>query len=158
MNGEKYSSSGKRGESVRSDCYFEIEITSSGGIKLDLKSKVASLYGNSIRELINEMCGFFEIKNAKILIEDFGALPFVIAARFEHAIKILFPENEKEFLIPFNKNNFYTSSKDRLRRSRLYLPGNEPKFYANAGLHNPDGIILDLEDSFKKWNRAKGKV
>ncbi len=147
MNGEKYSSSGKRGESVRSDCYFEIEITSSGGIKLDLKSKVASLYGNSIRELINEMCGFFELKNAKILCEDYGALPFVIAARFELAVNILFPENEKEFLLPFNQNNFYTSSKDRLRRSRLYLPGNEPKFFLNAGLHKPDGIILDLEDS-----------
>ncbi|MDZ7766975.1 MAG: CoA ester lyase [Melioribacteraceae bacterium] len=27
------------------------------------------------------------------------------------------------------------------------MPGNEPKFYPNAGLHKPDGIILDLEDS-----------
>jgi citrate lyase subunit beta/citryl-CoA lyase len=34
-----------------------------------------------------------------------------------------------------------------MRRSRLYLPGNEPKFMINAGLHGPDGIILDLEDS-----------
>jgi citrate lyase subunit beta/citryl-CoA lyase len=39
------------------------------------------------------------------------------------------------------------SARDRLRRSRLYLPGNEPKFMVNAGLHEPDGIILDLEDS-----------
>ena len=34
------SSAGKRGESVRSDCYFEIEMKPSGGIKLNLKSKV----------------------------------------------------------------------------------------------------------------------
>jgi len=34
-----------------------------------------------------------------------------------------------------------------MRRSRLYLPGNEPKFMVNAGLHRPDGVILDLEDS-----------
>ena len=39
------------------------------------------------------------------------------------------------------------SARDRLRRSRLYLPGNEPKYFINAGLHGPDGIILDLEDS-----------
>jgi len=39
------------------------------------------------------------------------------------------------------------TARDRLRRSRLYLPGNEPKFQVNAGLHGPDGIILDLEDS-----------
>jgi citrate lyase subunit beta/citryl-CoA lyase len=34
-----------------------------------------------------------------------------------------------------------------LRRSRLYLPGNEPKYFINSGLHAPDAIILDLEDS-----------
>jgi len=34
-----------------------------------------------------------------------------------------------------------------LRRSRLYLPGNEPKYFLNAGLYGPDGVILDLEDS-----------
>ena len=39
------------------------------------------------------------------------------------------------------------SSRDRLRRSRLYLPGNEAKYFINAGLHAPDAIILDLEDS-----------
>ncbi len=37
--------------------------------------------------------------------------------------------------------------RNRLRRSRLYLPGNEPKYFVNAGLHGPDGVILDLEDS-----------
>ena len=45
------------------------------------------------------------------------------------------------------KANKYKTTKDRPRRSRLYLPGNEPKFFPNAGLHKPDGIILDLEDS-----------
>ncbi|OGU36851.1 MAG: citrate lyase ACP [Ignavibacteria bacterium RIFOXYB2_FULL_35_12] len=43
--------------------------------------------------------------------------------------------------------NYSSTTKERLRRSRLYLPGNEPKFFVNAGLHSPDGIILDLEDS-----------
>ena len=37
--------------------------------------------------------------------------------------------------------------RERMRRSRLYLPGNEPKFLVNAGIHGPDGVILDLEDS-----------
>jgi citrate lyase subunit beta/citryl-CoA lyase len=49
--------------------------------------------------------------------------------------------------LPFNKKSLYKTSRDRLRRSRLYLPGNEPKYFINAGLHEPDGIILDLEDS-----------
>ena len=141
------SSAGKRGESVKSDCYIELKLKDSGGIKIKLKSKVESMYGDSIKNQISEMCSFFSIKNAEVLIEDTGALPFVIAARFELAVKKLFPNSKKEFLLPFNKKNNYKTSKDKLRRSRLYLPGNESKFFMNAGLHNPDGIILDLEDS-----------
>jgi citrate lyase subunit beta/citryl-CoA lyase len=139
--------SGKRGDSVRSDCYFEIELKNSGGIKIDLKSKVDTMYGESIKQLILDMCKYFGIKDAKVLCEDSGALPFVLAARFELAVKRLFPENKKEYLLPFHEKNLYSTSKDQLRRSRLYLPGNEPKFFINAGLHSPDGIILDLEDS-----------
>ncbi|MGA7615698.1 MAG: aldolase/citrate lyase family protein, partial [Thermoanaerobaculia bacterium] len=30
---------------------------------------------------------------------------------------------------------------------RLYLPGNEPKYFVSAALHGPDAVILDLEDS-----------
>ncbi len=105
------------------------------------------MYGKSIKNLINNICRFFEITNAKIHLEDSGALPFVIEARLESAIKKLYPEIKKEYWIPFNKKNSYLTSKNKLRRSRLYLPGNEPKFFVNAGLHKPDGIILDLEDS-----------
>ena len=147
MKTMKTSSAGKRGENVRSDCYFEIELQDSGGIKIDLKSKVSSMYGESIKTQIEELCKYFGINNANIYLEDSGALPFVIEARFESSVKRLDPDIDKEYFIPFNKKNSYKTSKDKLRRSRLYLPGNEPKFFINAGLHKPDGIILDLEDS-----------
>jgi len=143
----KKSSAGKRGDSVRSDCYFEIELKNSGGIKIDLKSKVDVMYGESIKQMILDMSKYFGLKDAKILCEDNGALPFILAARFELAVKRLFPDLKKEYLLPFHANNLYSTKKDQLRRSRLYLPGNEPKFFVNAGLHSPDGIILDLEDS-----------
>lgn len=143
----KIGTAGKRGDKVKSDCFIEIELTKAGGIKTSLQSKVDSMYGDSINDLLIEMCEFFELKNAIITIEDYGALPFTIAARFEAAYKKLFPDDQREFLPEFNKKNLYTTTKDRMRRSRLYLPGNEPKFYPNAGLHNPDAIILDLEDS-----------
>ncbi len=143
----KTSTAGPRGESVRSDCYVELELKESGGIKINIKSKVESMYGESIRELILDMCKFFSFKNAKIIVEDYGALPFTLAARFETAIRRTLPRTKKEYLLPFSKKSTYKTAKDRLRRSRLYLPGNEPKFFINAGLHSPDGIILDLEDS-----------
>jgi len=143
----KKSSVGPRGDTVRSDCYIELELKESGGIKLNLQSKVDSMYGDSIRELILNMCKFFSLKNAKITVEDYGALPFTIAARFETAIKRALPRTKKEYLLPLSKKSTYKTTKDRLRRSRLYLPGNEPKYFINAGLHEPDGLILDLEDS-----------
>ncbi len=140
-------SAGRRGDKVRSDCFIQITLKKSGGIKSSLKSKVDKMYGSQINDMIIELCDYFEMKNADILIEDYGALPFTIAARFESAYKKLFCDDDREYLLQFNKKNLYDSSKDRIRRSRLYLPGNEPKFYPNAGLHKPDGIILDLEDS-----------
>ena len=147
MKTNNKSSAGKRGDQIRSDCYIELELKRSGRIKIDMKSKVESMYGDSIKAQLIEMCKFFNINHAEILLEDSGALPFTLAARFELAVKRLLPELEREFLLPMNEKNYQPTTKDRLRRSRLYLPGNEPKFFINAGLHSPDGIILDLEDS-----------
>ncbi|MDA3861087.1 MAG: aldolase/citrate lyase family protein [Melioribacteraceae bacterium] len=141
------STAGQQGSKVRSDCYIEITSKRIGGIKLEFKSKVDVMYGESIRTTILDMCKFFELKHVNILVEDYGALPTTLMARFEMAVKRLNPKMEKEYLPDFNKKNKYTTVKDKLRRSRLYLPGNEPKFYPNAGLHKPDGVILDLEDS-----------
>ena len=138
---------GQKDVKLHSDCYIEFKPKRSGGINVTLKSKVSSMYGKSIEDTIIEMCHFFEIRNADILVNDFGALPETLTARFELAVKRAFPKFEKEFLPEFNKKNKYKTSKDRIRRSRLYLPGNTPKLFPNAGLHKPDGIILDLEDS-----------
>lgn len=147
MNKSVTASAGKRGDKIRSDCYIEITKNNSGGIKLTLNSKVKTMYGTQIEDQIFEMCRFFNLRHANILVEDYGALPFTISARFELAIKRLDPKITCEYLPVFNTANFYKTTKDKFRRSRLYLPGNEPKFYPNAGLHKPDGIILDLEDS-----------
>ncbi len=157
MNKSKKISAGNRGEKVRSDCYIELELKNIGGIKINLKSKVESMYGKSIRLLIKDILKTFMIRNASVLVEDYGALPFTIAARVESAIKNIFPETEKEFLLPFNNKSLYKTSKDRLRRSRLYLPGNEPKYFINAGLHKPDGVILDLEDSVAPASKHDAK-
>ncbi len=147
MKNLKKAAAGKLGSDVRSDCHIEIELKNSGGIALDIKSKVEVMYGRSNKTLLKTLASHFGIKHANISVSDYGALPMTIAARFESAVRKLFPDTQKEYLPEFNKKNKYSSQKDKLRRSRLYLPGNEPKFFVNAGLHKPDGIILDLEDS-----------
>jgi len=137
---------GNKGKGVRSDCFVSFQQTNKGGIDIQLNSKVNIMYGESIRLLIKEILDFFEIKNAVIAIEDTGALPFVLAARLEAAIKQVIT-TDKEFLLPFLKQNLYQTAKDKTRFSRLYLPGNTPNLMFNAGIHKPDGIILDLEDA-----------
>jgi len=143
----KTAEAGGRGAGVRSDCWVRIALADSGGIEIDLKSKVEPMYGASIRKLTADMMATFGIEHATIKIEDAGALPFVIMARIEAAVRRLGVDVGQGYLPAFASGTQCATDRDRFRRSRLYLPGNEPKFMLNAGLHKPDGVILDLEDS-----------
>jgi len=143
---EKRATTGNEGKKVRSDCQVTLELTSSGGIQIELKSKVEKLYGATIRKDCEEVLTHFDIKNCNLNVIDSGALPYVLQARLEAAIKLV-KETDKEFLPAMLPENIYATKKDSYRRSRLYLPGNTPKLVINAGLHKPDGVILDLEDS-----------
>jgi citrate lyase subunit beta/citryl-CoA lyase len=138
---------GRKGVDVRSDCWIKLTQTESGGVQFQLKSKVKSMYGSSIENLLLNGLKFFKIDKIIVELEDSGALPFTIMARLETAVHRLKLDDDKQWLPEFRDFCKYTTIRDRFRRSRLYLPGNEPKFMLNAGLHKPDGIILDLEDS-----------
>jgi len=153
----KISTAGNYGKEIRSDCKVTIELTKKGGLKIDLVSKVKEYFGDDIISLANKILVFFEVKNAKITIEDRGALDYVIAARIEAAVK-QFIDTDKEFLSPVIDENTNRTKKDRFRRSRLYLPGNTPKLALNAGIHKPDAIILDLEDSVAPAKKAEAAV
>jgi citrate lyase subunit beta/citryl-CoA lyase len=138
--------SGNSGPKIRSDCEIILEIRQKGGVLIDLKSKVKTLYGDSIRNQCLDILEFFGIENAFLKIDDSGALPFVISARLEAAIRKSVV-TDLEFLPDMLEENRYSTARDIFRFSRLYLPGNTPGLMINAGLHCPDGIILDLEDS-----------
>ena len=137
---------GNKGKGIRSDCHITLELTENAGIQLELISKVESMYGLEIRKLLLDILAFYEIKNARILVEDSGALTPIMAARMEAAIRQL-TGSDKEYLLPVLTENNYQTTRDRNRISRLYLPGNTPSLMINAGIHKPDGIILDLEDA-----------
>ncbi len=139
---------GRKGEDIRSDCWVEIEIKDGGGIQLDFRSRVDFIYGDSTRELIVQELQALGVKDARVRFEDAGAVPFVIMARVETAVRRALPDKEFPPFLPEPGPSFRKpTSRERWRRSRLYLPGNEPKFMLNARIHQPDGIILDLEDA-----------
>jgi citrate lyase subunit beta/citryl-CoA lyase len=80
---------GNKGKTVRSDCFVTLEMKDSGGLEILLESKVEVMYGNANRELAKEVLTFFGIQHASLKIEDSGALPLVLTARIEAAIKKL---------------------------------------------------------------------
>jgi len=137
---------GNRGKNLKSDCFVEFEPMEKGGIKLEINSKVDAYYGTSNKKLVYDILRFFEIEHARVFIEDGGALEFVMAARVEATIKKVL-NTTKEFLPPHREENKVPTEKAAFRFSRLYLPGNAPKLMINAGIHHPNGLILDLEDA-----------
>lgn len=150
-------SSGNKGDTVRSDCFAELWDNGGGPNQIFLKSKVKALYGESIEILCLEMLDFFELKGVSVNIEDSGALPFVIAARLEAAIKQLITPG-KSFLFGQLPENNYPVAPDRFRRSRLYVPGNNPKMMINAGIYGSDAVILDLEDAVLPEKKKEARL
>ncbi len=137
---------GRRGPDVRSDLYVEVEGRVSGGIDLEFNSKVEAFYGEATRALVRRALSTMAVEHARVVVEDQGALPPVILARIEASVRRAGLGNGNAAL-PDRHAPPPPSARDRLRRSRLYLPGSEPKFQVNAGLHGADAVILDLEDS-----------
>ena len=137
---------GHWGKDVRSDAHVWIEPRERGGIDIVLESRVKPYYGEAIRSQTESVLNNLAIPHAQVLIHDEGALPFVISARIEAAAKRAELAEGKRALPELNPLP-KPSGRDRMRRSRLYLPGSEPKYFINASLHGPDAIILDLEDS-----------
>jgi citrate lyase subunit beta/citryl-CoA lyase len=138
---------GPRGERARSDCWVRVEIRAGGGIDLGVRSKVEAMYGEAVRQTCHAVLDALGVRHAVVSVEDQGALDFVLAARLEAAVKRAGAGGGAAFLPPSGPGADAPPARDRLRRSRLYLPGSEPRHFVNARLHAPDAVILDLEDA-----------
>jgi len=137
---------GHSGPEIRSDVHVRIEPREHGGVQIELESRVKPYYGDAICRQTEEVLEAVGVRHALVTIHDEGALPFVIAARIEAAARRTGLGADTRVLperVPLPE----PSPRDRMRRSRLYVPGSEPKYFINAGLHGADAVILDLEDS-----------
>src|ERR1700685_663027 len=148
---------GHHGKDVRSDMHVSIEPRDSGGLEITLESRVGTYYGGSIVSQTRQVLESLGVKPARISIHDEGALPFVISARIEAAAKRAGLGGDQKSL-PEKVALSEPRTRDRLRRSRLYLPGSEPKYFINAALHGPDAIILDLEDSVHHAEKDAARI
>lgn len=131
---------GEKGAKVRADVW--VGVTDGPRPGYDLTTSVGAIYGQSLRRQIERILRDFGQPNVFLEIHDSGALPFVIEARLEAAL-CAHLGLELPPLTPRPRRPV----RERLRRTRLYVPGNGPKQFPNAALYAPDGLILDLEDS-----------
>ena len=101
--------------------------------------------GATVRRTCRAVLDALRVRHAVVSVEDQGALDFVPAARLEAAVKRA--RALRGAFLPPSGPGATRACRDRLRRSRLYLPGGEPRHFVNARLHAPDAVILDLEDA-----------
>ena len=136
---------GPLGDDVRSDVHVAYD---PGNQPLDLQiaSKVDYLYGEAVHSAVLRVVDAFCVTTGRLAVTDMGALEWVLLARVEACLLAagfeggpVLPEPAPGAASP--------PVRSRLRRSRLYIPGNRPKLMLSAGLYGADGLIFDLEDS-----------
>jgi citrate lyase subunit beta/citryl-CoA lyase len=149
---------GVRGERARSDCWVRVELRDGGGLDLAVRSKVEAMYGDAVRRTCRAALDALAVRHASVSVEDQGALDFVLMARVEAAVRRAGAGDAATCLPAPGPGADALAARDRLRRSRLYLPGNEPRHFVNARLHAPDAVILDLEDAVAPGEKDSARL
>jgi len=104
---------------------------------LEIDSKVDYLYSEAIEAAVRRVASSLEVASGQLRVMDRGALEWVLMARAEACLRLagahgpaVLPEEHPDCYAP--------RTRERLRRSRLYLPGNRPKLMLSAGLYGAD--------------------
>ncbi len=130
-----------------------IEWTPAPAREIYLQSSVKALFGPHLLKVIDRTLTELGLAAARVLVQDQGALDFVLAARLEAAVG---PVTGNKLTLAARAAA--APQRKRLRRTRLYLPGNNPDLMINAGLYGADCLILDLEDSVAPAEKAAARI
>ncbi len=140
------------GSDNKGDC--RVILRSDGGSGLEIKTSNPKLFEPGIREVAEGLLAKLSPPPARITIEEYGALDYVISGRLEAAIRTAFPD-----LFPIQPRVKRTPSlRNRLRRTRLYAPGNNPRVLVGIEIHGADCVLLDLEDSVPPTEKHAARI
>ncbi|HEC76261.1 MAG TPA: citrate lyase ACP [Thermoplasmatales archaeon] len=126
------------GRIEKRDCFVKVK---EGSGKIQIKSKTGELFREHIEGIVSQRMEEIDVI-ADVEIEENGAVDYVIIARVESALAKATMSD-----IPDKKMRRGKTAKDRVRRSRLYVPGNNPRFINSVAIYGSDCTILDMEDS-----------
>jgi len=147
------------GEGSKSDCAASYA-AGSKPLSVAVRSSVGALFGKAIAETASRVAADFGAATGILELDDDGALDFVVAARAEAVLRMAgFARIGSKPTVPVRAEVASAIlAKDRPRRSRLYLPGNQPHLAINAGLFGADCLILDLEDSVVPERKFEARI
>ena len=143
-------------EEKKGDLAVFLKMKDSGGLSIEVKSTIEHMFGKKIRETVKETLSSLGVKDAEVKVNDMGAFDYVIQARVETAVRRL--RETKRASAPGKKIVYGPPVRDRLRRTRLYMPGNNPDLMRNGGLYGADCVILDLEDSVSPLEKDAARL
>lgn len=144
-------SSGYSGPKIKSDCLVTYE-TSADGLAVLITGEADT---GSLEAAVRRTASRMGIETGRVTVEDCGAAPFAVAARFEASARKVLGDG---FPLPPAARSLEPSLRDRPRRSRLYVPGNMPRFIEKALGSGADGLILDLEDSISPDRKEEARI
>ena len=78
---------GEAGYEQSQDCKVAVKLKKRGKVNIVLNSKMEKMFGDQIRQKVQEELDFLGVKYADVTIDDFSALDFVIQARVRTAVR-----------------------------------------------------------------------
>ncbi len=144
-------------EGKKCDLAVQLAGKDAGGIEITVKSSIGNMFGDQIEKTARETLRSLGFENCEASIDDMGAFDYVIMARIEAAARRM-REIDGPGCLPGHKVDYGPPRRERLRRTRLYMPGNNPDLMRNGGLFGADSVILDLEDSVSPGEKDAARL
>ena len=142
------------GRKGKADIEINLGPSQNTNIMVNLESSVERLFGNHIRNYIEEYLSRLSVSSCKVKAVDDGALDFVIKSRIEAGLY----KEDRTVIQQFSLGKKGKSRSPAVfRRTRLYIPGNNPYLMEGCGLFGADVIILDLEDAVSQNEKTDAR-
>ena len=129
------------GSASKGDCVVRVARSTAPTIKIGTANE--NLFGEGLHRVVEGVLASLGHPKVSVDVEEHGALDYIIGSRVEAAVRGLLPD-----VAPWETEvKRLRNGRDRLRRTRLYAPGNNPRLLVGIELYGADCILLDLEDS-----------
>ncbi len=116
-------------------------------LSLDIASKTGPIHADHIREVVEGTLARYGVRGAEVAVKEQGAYDHVIVARLEGALFRASGGGEAFYHPPEASGDRRGTPRDALRRTRLYIPGNNARLLAFCDTFDSDALLFDLEDA-----------